>query len=246
MSRPQYPIILIDDVPHKECGKCNEFKSLDNYNKQKSAKSRYKCWCKKCVKDYQLEHRDHAKEIRSKHRKQNLKKFRDYRREYREKNKEHLRELDRQTEKRRYNTDPNYRIRKLVRGRLRKALKLHTKNGKVMSSKKYGIDFEAIFARIGPCPGTGKEYHLDHFIPLIKFDLDNPDHVKLSHVPENFQWLKSFDNGNKQDKFTKQIFSSPILINILKIIGRYEEACLECFGTTNHEQFEKGNLTDAT
>lgn len=162
---------------------------------------------------------------------------------WRENNKEYIRHSHRQYYHK-TKTDQRKLVRSRLGSRLRQAFLYYSKNGKVMSSKKYGIDFDAIFKNIGDCPGDTKLYSLDHIIPMAKFDLDNQEHVKLSHVPENIQWMLMSENLDKRDHFTKQIFLSPVLINILKIIGRYEEACLECFGTTNHEiEKESQNAT---
>lgn len=164
-------------------------------------------------------------------------------REYERNNREKIREIDRNYRRKR-REDPEYRLRQSIRSSVRKAFDRYSKNGKIKTCEQYGIDFEGIFNRIGVRPGSGKDWHLDHIIPMSKFDFDNPEHVRLAHSPENLQWLGAYENDSKSDSYTLQIFLSPVLINILKIIGRYEEACLECFVTTNHEiEKESQNAT---
>lgn len=132
--------------------------------------------------------------------------------------------------KEKYKNDDRYRLISLVRSRLQSAFKEYSKNGKVNTCNEYGIDFEAIYKYVGVRPGSGKDWHLDHIIPICKFDFDNPEHVKLSHVPENMRWFPGRLNESKGSDYVKEIFDSEILVNILKIIGKYNEAYEFCFG----------------
>jgi len=69
------------------------------------------------------------------------------------------------------------------KGTFANAFHRYSKNGKVKPSREYGIDYEAIFKHIGPCPGKGWE--IDHIIPLALFNLDDPEQVKKAFAPEN-------------------------------------------------------------
>lgn len=103
--------------------------------------------------------------------------------------------------------DEKFYIKNLLRKRLVYVLWMFSKNGKICSSKKYGIDYEEIIKHLGPCPGNRNEYHIDHIFPLSAFDLDNPLHVKIAFAPENHQWLKAKENLIKNDKYDKILFN---------------------------------------
>jgi hypothetical protein len=96
--------------------------------------------------------------------------------------------------------NPNYRIAGLIRTRLWKALQLYG-NGKIYSSKKYGVNYTAIINHLGPKPDDGKEYHIDHIRPLCSFDLRDLNQIKLAFAPENHQWLIAEENWKFGGRF---------------------------------------------
>ena len=92
------------------------------------------------------------------------------------------------------------RLRRLVFGCFEK----YTKTGKVMSSKKYGIDYLAIIEHLKPFPKDISNYHIDHIIPLCSFNFINLDgstnfeEIQKAFSPMNHQWLTAQENNNKR------------------------------------------------
>jgi hypothetical protein len=103
----------------------------------------------------------------------------------------------------RLSTDSSFRIQFLLRNRLRNALKKYTKTGKVMPSKKYGVDYQAIIENLKPFPEDLSKYHIDHIKPLCSFRFVNEDgstnleEIKKAFAPENHQWLTIEENLKK-------------------------------------------------
>lgn len=93
--------------------------------------------------------------------------------------------------------DENFRVRDRLRARLRSVVR-----GEAGTSRadKYGIDWAAIVAHLGPCPGDPAGYHVDHIKPLASFDLSDPEQVRAAFAPENHQWLTVDANLAKSDK----------------------------------------------
>ena len=158
----------------------------------------------------------------------------EYQRAYKKKNKERLRVRDKayiardpiefhkrryQRQKIRYNNDPKFRLKHNIRTLIRSAFIRLSTRGKTKTNKEYGIDYNMIFDKIGPCPGSGKEYHLDHIIPLACFNLDIDDHIRLAHLPCNMRWITANDNLTKHNTIPDFAYSDPDLIEILKTIG---------------------------
>lgn len=110
----------------------------------------------------------------------------------------------------RYNNDYNYRTKCILRERIRSSFKSYSIKGKVKSSKKYGINYQAIIDHLGPCPGEREDYHIDHIIPLSVFNFNDDKHIKLAFSPENHQWLKKKDNLIKSAKYNKEEFDNYI------------------------------------
>lgn len=140
--------------------------------------------------------------------------------DYAEKNKEKIRLYSKNYRKIKNSTDPKARLKNSLRSRLKLAFKKYSKYGKARTCEEYGVDFEAIYNKVGPRPGSGKEWHLDHIIPLNAFDLDNPEHVRLANLPCNLRWLSASENESKRDYIIDYVYCSLVLFSILKYIGR--------------------------
>ncbi len=96
-----------------------------------------------------------------------------------------------------YSSDATYNLIRRLTSRFRKAFILYSKIGKIMPSKKYGIDWEAIIEHLKPFPQPRENYHIDHIIPLCSFDFNNPEEIKKAFAPENHQWLTAHENISK-------------------------------------------------
>lgn len=195
------------------CKVCNETKDICWFEFRKD-QGNYRNICKVCKgKRY--------KEYRNK----NIIKLRQYEQEYYKNPENRNRKIKnrRIRDAIRLKNDPKYRLRGLIKSSLREAFKLYSKNGKTKTSKQYGIDVEQIYNNIGPRPGSGKDWHLDHIIPVSIFNLDDPEHVKLAYSYINLRWLKSDINIKKSDKITDDVYKNKKLIEILKYIGYYEQ-----------------------
>ncbi len=130
--------------------------------------------------------------------------------EYRERNRSKIREKTKSQEsrekariyiKKRKNEHPEVRIATRLRNRLRTAFNHYAKTGKVMTSRKYGINYGKIIKHLKPFPEDLSKYHIDHIKPLCSFELNNSEEVKKAFAPENHQWLLAFDNQSKGGKY---------------------------------------------
>lgn len=102
-------------------------------------------------------------------------------------------------------SDPYRALVDRLRGRVRRAFAEHTETGKSRTSREYGIDYAAIIAHLGPCPGDRSLYEVDHVRPLASFDLTDPDEVREAFAPKNHQWLPAIVNRRKGAKVSEQI-----------------------------------------
>jgi len=116
------------------------------------------------------------------------------------KNKNSIRKKANEYVKNRYKTDEDFVLRRRLRGLIRNAFKCYSTTGKIMTSRKYGINFGEIIKHLGSCPGDRKEYHIDHIIPLSSFDFDDFEQINKAFAPENHQWLLAKDNLRKSNK----------------------------------------------
>lgn len=162
-------------------------------------------------RSYYWEHKKQCKERKRIWRLKNLEKVRKQGREYYHSNPERaIASRKRNLPNRRKNnpayiknkmlTDPQFNIRAKLRSRFYRAMKSYTKNGKIMDSNGYGIDYEEVIEHLKPFPKDLSKYHIDHINPLCNFDLTNPEEVRKAFAPENHQWLTIRENLRKSGR----------------------------------------------
>lgn len=205
----------------KKCSKCGEEKPIIEFHKSKRGKYGVHSLCKICDsikrKKYSESRPGYDKNRKKEYYYSNKEIEHQRHKTWVEKNREHIRNWAKEYDKSRCKNDEKYKLKKIIRGRIHRGFDTYSKSGKTKSCKEYGIDFDAIFNHIGPRPD--KSYHLDHIIPLSLFDLDNPEHVRLAHLPENLRWLPGKENLEKHDKIILSLIEeNPILLNIFEII----------------------------
>ena len=100
--------------------------------------------------------------------------------------------------------DVEYAIADRLRRSLNHALTKYSKNGKIMSSKKYGIDWERIIENLRPFPEHLEHFEIDHITPLHTFNLTNPEEVKKAFDPSNLRWLTIGENRKKSGKIIEE------------------------------------------
>jgi hypothetical protein len=93
--------------------------------------------------------------------------------------------------------NPNFAIAERLRKSLRHALTKYSDNGKMMSSKRYGINWKEVIEHLKPFPINIEDYEIDHIIPLHTFNLTDIKEVKRAFSPENLQWLTKYENRSK-------------------------------------------------
>ncbi len=167
------------------------------YNQKPEVKLKRKKWEKN--------NKEQLKKYNRKWAKENSEKLKEYGKKYRQspngkaKRKEYNKNYRGEYFKNRKKTDKNFKIACNLRILFNKVLKLYTKTGKIMSSKKYGISYQAIIGYLEPLPedySTSKnKYHIHHNKPLFTFNFINPDgstnleEVRKAWKPENHKLL---------------------------------------------------------
>lgn len=179
--------------------------SKSNYEKNRELKI-------KKVRDYQEENKEKIKlrkmeyyKNNKEHIKQKSKLGREQRPQvmenWRKRNRKHINSYNRKQKNKRRLKNPVYHALLKLRSRFNDAMSKYTKTGKIMTSKKYGIDFEKIIEHLKPFPKDPSVYHIDHIRPLSSFNLNNPDEIRVAFAPENHQWLTAKENLIKGAKW---------------------------------------------
>jgi hypothetical protein len=177
----------------KICNKCNIEKNINEFAKDKSRPSGYCYTCREC---YRIRASLRQKENRTKHNKQVF--------EWRQKNKETFMLWRREYEKARRKS-PNVRIIKNLRVRIRQAL-INFKKTKTTEDllgctiTQLRQHLESKFQPNMSWDNYGQfGWHIDHIIPLSKFDLSDPTQLAKACHYTNLQPLWWQDNLKKSN-----------------------------------------------
>tara|TARA_R110000787_G_scaffold279044_1_gene389018 strand:- start:615 stop:1100 length:486 start_codon:yes stop_codon:yes gene_type:complete len=145
------------------------------------------------------------------YRKENKEKLSAQHKVYYAENKEKILAQKKGYKREKYKNDPNFKMRTLLRSRLRKVLKGNTKTGPTM--KLVGCTVAELWLHIEGLfePGMTREnngngegfWHLDHKIPCCSFDFSDPEQQKICFHYTNLQPLWCKDNLAKGAKYNE-------------------------------------------
>ena len=172
------------------------------YNNRPEVKERYRKQNQEYYQKNKIKCRENQKKYRDRPEIKAKKKEYDKSAHYKSQKKEYhqrpeVKERIKRYIKNRFENDKNFNIKRRLSSLLWIAFKKYTKTGKVMSSKKYGINYVLIIEHLKPFPEDISKYHIDHIRPLCSFDLTNPEEIKEAFKPENHQWLLAKENRIK-------------------------------------------------
>lgn len=207
----------------KECTTCNLFYDLTHFCKKVQGKFGVNSVCRECrrilSRKYEATHKKERKKWEKRLRQSSGYKLK--RKEYIEKNKDKIREYNVNYNKiniesrRIYNreyardkrkNDPNFRIAKNLRNRVLSAIKRDQKVGSAVTDLGCSVEQLKLYLESKFQPGmswdnyTKNGWHIDHIIPLSKFDLtDRNQFLRACHYT-NLQPLWAIDNWRKNNK----------------------------------------------
>lgn len=206
----------------KKCSYCKEFKSLDCFGKHRKHKDGLQSVCKECKKitdkKYRTNNHEKVLQMKKNYRENNKEKVYNQKRKcylakrdwylnkfknYREIHKDEINNYCNE----KYKNNVNYRIAKLLRGRILKVLGRFYKSDKTM--KLIGCSLEQLKQRLQKTAisngyldfnintYSGKEYHIDHIMPCSIFDLSKEEEQKKCFNWRNLQILTAHENISK-------------------------------------------------
>lgn len=217
----------------KVCTKCQQEKELLCFYKSIDAKDGLSSMCKECIKFYyarnkekyvkkQKEYYSENKEVileKTKIRrakletKEKMVKYRmdhaDEKKEYRKQHKVETNSKDRI----RYKTDSSYKVMRVLRARIRKALKFYSVKKTQKSISLLGCDIrfykkhiEKYFQSDMNWNNHGYVWHIDHIVPISFFDLEDESEQKIAFHYGNTQPMYKEENIKKYDSIPKDNF----------------------------------------
>ncbi len=227
---------------------------IDEYNQRESVKEgkrefarkyQQRTEVKKRTREWQLENKEHIAKLNStperrKYRKDYSKRpevqerrrnvlsktpeFSRKAREYR--NTDSFREKKNAYCRMKFREDPEYRIKDILRKRLKTVFKKYTNTGKIMKTEQYGIDWTGILLNLlsnFPLDFEPGKYHIDHIRPISNFTFIKDDgstdveEIQKAFSPWNHQWLLSGDNLSKGAQYPYAVDFRQSILNSLEI-----------------------------
>ena len=197
--------------PQKQCKICKVYKyTSEFYSFKRSTKngvSTYvKPYCKACEKHkattWNRVNRDkRQRHVRKSYRRRKLGIKRKPRETY-----EELRQRERIYGRKRYRSDPTYRLKQNLRNRVRSALKGKCKSAATEALLGICVDecrkyLEAPFTE---GMSWNSDIHIDHIVPCASFNLSDPEQQRRCFHWSNLQVLWWRENLEKSDKITPQ------------------------------------------
>ena len=196
----------------RECGRCKKIKELFDFHKSSREKDGLKRDCKDCrnfeKKIYRVQNKEKNNEYSKKYYRteKRQKYFKEYMDDYKKRNHKKLMNWANKRSKERQLEDIQYKLKVNLRKRLLRAIKIDQKSGSAIEDLGCTIQFFKNYLESKFKPGMSWEnyglygWHIDHVIPLSKFNLQNrEDFLKACHYT-NLQPLWATDNLKKGDK----------------------------------------------
>jgi hypothetical protein len=210
----------------KTCARCQEEKSLENF---KFYANRYFSYCIECNKaacrEYKNKNRqalnerrrqkyslniDESREYQREKYQDNIEKKRDQAKKYYWNNLEKVKATQKKNRKKKYDSDPIYRLEMNLTKRIRESIKnaqtsKHTRRTRDLlgcSPLECRNYLESLFVDGMSWENYGiKGWHIDHIKPISSFNLKDPEEqLKCFHYT-NLQPLWAHDNIRKSNKY---------------------------------------------
>lgn len=195
---------------NKICCRCHKEKIINEFHKDSSKPCGYSYACKMCVNEtVKVAYNKKPKKERLKYYYTNKEKCLAKSKEYKNKNFLARREYMRNYERKKMKEDPAYMLRKYIGGRVRSAIKAQKAQKKDNLLELCGAGYNAIREHLENLfkPGMSwdnhGQWHIDHIIPISKFDLTNPDEIKKACYYKNLQPLWAHENLSKGSRCTQ-------------------------------------------
>jgi len=208
----------------KQCVTCKESKEFIEFSKSKDRRDGYNSRCRGCTKSIGVKYRKNISHI-EKRRERDIKYSKTdqqklYKREYNQNNKEILAEKRRKYEKNKWVTNPQYKLKKMLRTRLNTELKLRNtrKTNSILKYLDCEIPFfkqhiESQFKPEMTWDNHGKIWEIDHIISCDSFNFTDEKQIKecfhylnqqplfkTTEIAKNLGYDNYIGNRNKGNK----------------------------------------------
>jgi hypothetical protein len=191
----------------KICTKCKIEKPLSEFSSRADRLGKYRSQCKDCRKKYTIAYNqkywiDNKEDLSFKnktYRENNLDKCKATCREYQTKNKKELLEKHLTYLGNRKKLDESFRLKCNIKRRILIALQNQSCSKKDSTFKMTGLSGKELYNYFLSKNYNSTIHHIDHIVPLSRFDLKKENHQMVAFYYLNMQPLTPAENFKKND-----------------------------------------------
>lgn len=231
----------------KICYKCKLEKPFENYGKLSSSKDGYRYDCNDCRKQYRqmnsLQIKEKQKEYYNSHKEELLLRNKQYRidnkstiteqrKSYRErpeikehikmKNKEYM-PIKKEKIKTKRVTDNSFRINETLRSKFNRAIKREKYSEFIGCDNEFlKVWLEYRFTPEMSWDNFGTYWHIDHILPISKFNFNNKEEISICFHWTNLQPLRKDENISKLNKILLHYYFNN-LISVFRFNQKYKQ-----------------------
>ena len=208
-SKFRKPHTLVDSIWGKDCSHCNAWKPLTGYSYTATHWDQLRVQCKECMHAYRVANTEKMRRYNAEYWKQTKDAQTEAHRKWIENNREHVNAYARAYrpawERKQRASNPQFKIVKNMRVRLRQALRGHTKSARTfdyigMDRDQYMEWLEFQFYDGMQWDNYGSHWHIDHMVPCAHFDMQDEEEKRDCFVWWNTRPLVAHKNKRKKDR----------------------------------------------
>ena len=195
-----------DGVEKRWCGKCKGYRPLDNFGYSKNTWDNLRSTCKGCIHRYNVE----VAESRTEYNKQNKEHKKQKDKEYRAAHKEQYRETQRKWVREHYQKLKEKGGEKFVSHKLKTNIGRRIREilGQEKSERCVGCSIEELRGHLEKTfkegmtwENYGSEWHIDHRLPCVAFNMLDENERLACFYYKNLQALWAAENIRKKDSY---------------------------------------------
>jgi hypothetical protein len=209
-------------IETKRCTRCKILKPISCFGIDNASKDKLKSSCRECIsiysKYYSFKNKEKIKLYNKYYRESNIDIVNLKIKIYQEKNKDKLYKKSTEYHRNKYNTDPNFKMKRLLRDRIGKTISKNKITQKTKELLGCGMDYFKQFIEDKFLPEMSWENHgeiweLDHIKPCASFNLLDIEQqkecfhytnfqplFKTTEIAESFGYTDQIGNRNKSKK----------------------------------------------
>lgn len=191
----------------KVCTKCKTKKPITEFSPRADRPGKYRAQCKDCRKEYMLpygkkywiDNKDILSEKNKNYRIENIDQCKKSCREYQQANKKDLLVKHLEYLKTRKKSDESFRLKCNIKRRILIALQNQSCSKKDSTFNLTGLSGDELYKYLLSKNYNPDIHHLDHILPVSRFDLTKKDHQMVAFYYLNLQPLTPEENFKKND-----------------------------------------------